>query len=513
VLYNPKAEIPNKSVSTMLEVACEVGDTLEAARAKYAEWKLKLPSSKTTVVIGEFDESQADSALLNNYIYLTRSKMSSSSLIKNEAAHELFHIVQFQYDMQMTLYFTIYWFAEGTPDYVALRVFPEARSVILKPQEFYFNYEYFQEPWYKGAVPHAYSLVFLLDYLTTTKQLNLSVKDLWEKVQAGFGNTTKFTDYISEISGGKPFATVWSEYVDWSILDPSSLLFLREEQPQPANLDFDSRELTPTLNEFSAAVYNFKNASAPATYTISLPNGRPSQTTVTVALRNPNKTGKAPGETVTTYDLSNSVTVSLASNQFITIIAKNNKTSAQTLKIQLNKPDNFGEIFKRTKIDIRFSAVRKYHRDRDGAEKWLGANWGNYLWMEPGISWNGSQFSYNYNVGSITKSYSGNISSSTKTLSLTINYSDTSSSFLWMHTNWEYKVNDIPFEGVTFDGKYRFASYGSDLQSKISGEKGHLCWPDIPFDGNYVATDWTGTIKEEINNRNYEPAFSVEFLP
>ncbi len=519
--------------NTSTDLIDQVGKVLDDAYAKYQALNLTIPSTTIEVVVDDFQDSEANSGYLNEFLYLAKKELGTSTKMKAECAHELFHLIQFRYDSFWTLWATLYWFAEGTPDFAVLSIFPEARADIVKPQDNEFLYTYFQNPWYQNEQKHAYCLLFFLDYLKTQRKLDVALKSLWEDVHKGLGNTTKFMDYVEGLDCN-PFHQVWNEYVNFTFLSASSPLHLRTEEPAPESITFTTKSLEPTVNAFSAAVYHFKSGASPATLTVSLAGALADQTAVTVVHRKSfSNAGLFPDSTIMQYELTGPVTVSLNAKECLTILVKNNSTSTRTFKIRLEKPSILPRIQQCNHIAVMgFDAVRQFKsRYESGTTEWRDTDFdigGNKHKFPSGTTatWSGSSFSIKAATTSsgvtTTWSITGTIDDVKKTIaSAHCEYSAVggptgldgkygNAEYVWI-----FDLTDIPLDG-TDDGTqttFHFSAEGSVLQSRLTMGKCALWNPGaVDSYGDLVDTDWTGTVPDvQSITTMYKPSIFITF--
>jgi hypothetical protein len=261
VWYNPTHAQPRvdspPSGYTLKDLATDVLTALKTSREAYERAGFTPLGYKINAFIVN-ETSQRRS--VSGEIWLDRREMTSLAKLRGDASHEMFHAFQGKY-------FNIYnmspriWWIEGTPDYAAAKVAWNGALTLdtLDPN-------FFDDSLFLNLDTHAYQFNQFILYLVTKR--NADFKVMWDTVaNTPFRDTgvLAFQKYVSDLTG-KPFASVWADFVDYSLFDPSTpmprglakwgILKLKDGTPQASS----SPLLIPT---YAAQVVSV-NSSPPA---------------------------------------------------------------------------------------------------------------------------------------------------------------------------------------------------------------------------------------------------------
>lgn len=330
VYYNSRHTVPMKDYASWTDFVTMVGNDLDAAYDKYSSMGFTMPSTPIYAIIDESEDASASSGFFSSRMILPRGKLTTRGLVRNETAHELFHLVQYKIHTMTTLYYTGFWIAEGTPDFAATLVWPEERDTILKPTEFGYISGFFDSPLWKSSIPDAYCLVFFLDYLKKVAGYDVNLKTLWDEFSSS-GNAA-LTKHVANISG-QDFAKVWENYLDYSFLNEASPL-IRDWQHQ--TLGVDVRDLNITLPPYSAKAQVFRNSDGTKVWIASPTSKIPDGVAVDLSHRDGSSTGKELSRNrLTTVP----ITTVMSSKQTLIVLFKNTTAETKTVSVSLRDDD------------------------------------------------------------------------------------------------------------------------------------------------------------------------------
>ena len=246
VWFNPNHPQPRTDVPagyTMRDLATEVLTDLKTAREAYEAAGFTPLGYKVKAVL--FNETSQRRSV-SGEIWLDRREMTSLNKVRNDTAHEMFHAFQGKYFSAFNMKNKIWWI-EGTPDYAAAMVAWNGALPLdtLDPN-------YFDDSVFLNLDTHGYQMNQFIHYLVTRR--NASFKAMWDAVatNSSFGDSGSlvFQNYVSTATG-KPFASVWADYVDYAIFSASS--------PMPLGVTKMS-----TLKLTDAASQNSSTVSVPS---------------------------------------------------------------------------------------------------------------------------------------------------------------------------------------------------------------------------------------------------------
>lgn len=217
VWFNPNHAQPRTDVPagyTMRDLATEVLTDLKTAREAYeAAGFTPLGYKVKAVLVNETSQRRS----VSGEIWLDRREMTSLKKVRNDTAHEMFHAFQGRYFSVFNMKNKVWWI-EGTPDYAAAMVAWNG-ALALDP----LDPNYFDDSVFLNLDTHGYQMNQFIHYLVTRR--NASFKAMWDAVatNSGFGDSGSlaFQNYVST-AAGKPFASVWADYVDYAIFSASS---------------------------------------------------------------------------------------------------------------------------------------------------------------------------------------------------------------------------------------------------------------------------------------------------
>ncbi len=508
VYYNSRSQLPGKDSSSWTDFATMVGNDLDTAYEKYAAMGFTMPETPIYAIIDESEDADASSGFFSSRIILPRAKLYSSGMIRNETAHELFHLIQFQIHTMTYLYNFGYWISEGTPDFAALLIWPDARETILKPTEFGYSSGFFEKPLWLDTKPEAYCLVFFLDYLKTIAKYDFNLKTLWSNFSSeGQSALTKHVESIS----GLAFSKVWENYLDYTFLDDSSPL-IKDWQLQ--TLGVEIRDYNITLPPNSAKVEVFRNSSTTKTWVASPTSKIPEGVIVDLSKRE-FSTGKEISRT-------RLETVPVASimgdKQTLIILFKNVTSETKTVKISVYDDDFLARMQQMTYCRAELDAIQIFAQTQPGGmvmtkyhDCWGGLNVGpDYSYTSgysghPTLTWQDADFTVTRTDGNYTYTISGKVDPLKKTVSARVHHSivwpDLTSVYFTSGGSGSYTAE----ESYSWDIANIPVTVGVDDKSIIFEVKG-------PAAGQYVdkmsvtmntnpntmgvwqGTDWSGTI-------------------
>jgi uncharacterized protein YcfL len=217
VWFNPNHAQPRTDVPagyTMRDLATEVLTDLKTAREAYEAAGFTPLGYKVKAVL--FNETSQRRSV-SGEIWLDRREMTSLNKVRNDTAHEMFHAFQGRYFSVFNMKNKVWWI-EGTPDYAAAMVAWNG-ALPLDP----LDPNYFDDSVFLNLDTHGYQMNQFIHYLVTRR--NASFKAMWDAVatNSSFGDSGSlaFQNYVST-AAGKPFASVWADYVDYAIFSASS---------------------------------------------------------------------------------------------------------------------------------------------------------------------------------------------------------------------------------------------------------------------------------------------------
>jgi hypothetical protein len=240
VWYHPRHVNPRTDVSgqSMRELAEDVLQALETARAKYQAAGFRVPTVRTSVFIGDFDDSSWGK--WGGSIDLRRSELKTIEDVRNEAAHELFHAVQNQY------YYTAgmgarFWLIEGTPDFMAWRYAwdrPASDKGIEKATHAWFARSMFENAEGDDHYPTG-------DFLRYLDGKSVDLKQVWDQVAAWTIRADEAFRSAVSAQTGVTFETTWREFVDSRMLrGPQLALTAPGAVDLPKDAVTETREFT-----------------------------------------------------------------------------------------------------------------------------------------------------------------------------------------------------------------------------------------------------------------------------
>jgi len=209
VYYNPNDTQPRTDGVPvgyqMKNFADDVLAALTEARQAYQDDGFTPLDFQVNAIITDVSDSNMDPVWGN--VFLKRTSLSTLALLRHDAGHELFHVVQNQYFNVASMYLRRWWI-EGTPDYAAATVWKETPTPLL-------DANYFDDSLYINDLAHAYQNNQFIHYLVS--QWSLDFKSTWDAVvdQSGVGDNgaAAFQKYVSGATG-RSFAFVWGNFVD-----------------------------------------------------------------------------------------------------------------------------------------------------------------------------------------------------------------------------------------------------------------------------------------------------------
>jgi hypothetical protein len=338
VYYNPSHAQPRKdktSAYTMRDLATDTLDALETARAAYIASRFSPPAASTVdVVITDLPDGSAVDIHTN--ILLNRKELSSIEKLREDSAHELFHVIQNRYFTFKSMGYK-QWLMEGTPDYAVATIAWKDTPLDL------LNSNYFESSLISDDKPHAYQLPQFIRYLIGKRGANF--KAMWDFVAAQEPNfvTMPFTyspgnafaafrTYVENVTG-KRFDEVWEDYVHYAMFSNSGLM----KAVSTSNLILSSTATggskTVSLPSYAANVVQVSVDSSALTRSIQLSaTGLVADSMIEFWVLTGNDRTTAVFKSVLVSD-GNRVSFNLAANESLYAVVRNTGTATRSVTL------------------------------------------------------------------------------------------------------------------------------------------------------------------------------------
>ncbi len=239
---------------------------LEQAYTAYSQAGFKLPAGKISVVVASLpnwsDDPQYDT--LTGRILLPTDDWNDLDALRHAAAHELFHVVQYQ-EMPLEKYLLDAWWMEATADYAADKVAWEnsawnrTNKMGQGIKQDYLRHDI------EESGKHAYANAFFVDYLLNQAYAFPSFRDLWVSTNTKNLTIVELENQI-QANLGQTWGEMYKGFAGYMIFEPESPLPIGSAVWENATSDraviSTDAEINATIIQHASALFGIKTDAA-----------------------------------------------------------------------------------------------------------------------------------------------------------------------------------------------------------------------------------------------------------